>query len=95
MQEQMDTLPMTTFSRKSHSPLTKLAVLAGALSMLLGAIVLVGWYTHNSALIQINAAFVPMQYNTALGFLLSAIALLLLALGRDRGWRASPAWLSC
>jgi signal transduction histidine kinase/DNA-binding response OmpR family regulator/HPt (histidine-containing phosphotransfer) domain-containing protein len=67
-----------------RSPLNKLAVAAGALSMLLGAIVLVGWYSHNVTLIQINEAFVPMQYNTALGFLLSGIALLLLTLGRDR-----------
>jgi hypothetical protein len=67
-----------------RSPLNKLAILAGAMSMLLGAIVLVGWYTHNVTLIQINAAFVPMQYNTALGFLLSGMALLLLTLDRDR-----------
>ena len=67
-----------------RSPLNKLAILAGALSMLLGAIVLVGWYTHNVTLIQINAAFVPMQYNTALGFLLGGVALLLLTLDRDR-----------
>ena len=42
----------------------------------LGALVLVGWYTHNVNLIQIAPAFVPMQYNTALGFALSGLALL-------------------
>jgi signal transduction histidine kinase/DNA-binding response OmpR family regulator/HPt (histidine-containing phosphotransfer) domain-containing protein len=80
----MDTLPITTFSSMIRSPLNKLAILAGAFSMLLGAIVLAGWYLHNVTLIQINAAFVPMQYNTALGFLLSGMALLLLTLDWDR-----------
>lgn len=34
-----------------------------------------GWYTHTVALIQVSPAFVPMQYNTALGFLLSGTGL--------------------
>ena len=49
-----------------------LARLTGFLSLALGAIVLVGWYLHEPALIQVNPAFVPMQYNTALGFALDA-----------------------
>ena len=54
-----------------------IAVLTLALlAALLGAVVLLGWYTRNEALIQINPAFVPMQYNTALGFLLSGLGLL-------------------
>ena len=84
MQETMDNSPITPFSSLRHSALNKLAILAGALSLALGAVVLVGWYSHNVTLIQINAAFVPMQYNTALGFLLSGIALLLLTIGRDQ-----------
>jgi len=55
-----------------------LAHLAGLLALLLGTLVLFGWYTHNSALIQVNPAFVPMQYNTALGFVLGGIGLLAL-----------------
>lgn len=39
---------------------------------------MMGWYTHNLILIQINPAFAPMQYNTAMGFLLAGIALLAL-----------------
>ena len=50
-------------------------VLATA-SLMLGLLVLVGWYTRNAALIQVNPAFVPMQYNTALGFALSGLGLL-------------------
>jgi len=56
----------------------------GGLSVLLGTIVLVGWYTHNQNLIQINPAFVPMQYNTALGFFAGGLGLIALGLGKSR-----------
>ncbi|UCC57128.1 MAG: CHASE domain-containing protein, partial [Gammaproteobacteria bacterium] len=56
-----------------------LARLTGFLSLVLGTIVLLGWYLHEPALIQVNPAFVPMQYNTALGFALGGLALLGLA----------------
>ena len=56
-----------------------LARLMGAMSLLLGAVVLLGWYLHEPALIQVNPAFVPMQYNTALGFAVGGLALLGLA----------------
>ncbi|HED16048.1 MAG TPA: response regulator [Gammaproteobacteria bacterium] len=52
------------------------ANLSGLISLLLGGIVLLGWYLHEPALIQVNPAFVPMQYNTALGFALGGMALL-------------------
>lgn len=42
--------------------------------MLLGAIVIVGWFTHTPTLIQVNENFVPMQFNTALCFFLLGIA---------------------
>jgi PAS domain S-box-containing protein len=61
-----------------------LARFAGFLSLVLGAIVLLGWYLHEPALIQVNPAFVPMQYNTALGFALGGLALLGLAWSRPR-----------
>ena len=53
-----------------------LARLMGVLSLILGAVVLSGWYLHEPALIQVNPAFVPMQYNTALGFAVGGLALL-------------------
>ena len=57
----------------------KIEVLAAsAVSMLLGLSVMVGWHTHVIPLIQIHPSFVPMQYNTALGFLLSGLMLGLL-----------------
>ena len=66
-----------------------LARLTGFLSLALGAVVLLGWYLHEPALIQVNRAFVPMQYNTALGFALSGFALLGLAWSRLRLARAA------
>lgn len=57
----------------------KLAIsVAGGLSVALGLIVLTGWHSHNVALIQIRPQFMPMQYNTAIGFLLSGLTLLAL-----------------
>ena len=54
----------------------RIAMLAGLASLLLGGVVLLGWYLHEPTLIQVNPAFVPMQYNTALGFVLGGMALL-------------------
>ena len=59
-------------------------VLSSALSLLLGLVVLTGWYTHNLNLIQVNPAFVPMQYNTALGFVLAGLGLSAMAFSRLR-----------
>ena len=53
------------------------AISAGVLSVALGLIVLVGWHTGNKALIQILPVFVPMQYSTALGFVLCGAGMIL------------------
>jgi sensor domain CHASE-containing protein len=57
---------------------------SGGLTAGLGLSVLVGWYTHIPTLIQVYSDFVAMQYNTALGFLLSGGALLALAGRKSR-----------
>jgi len=57
----------------------------GTGTLLLGLVVIVGWYIGSRTLIQVLPQFVPMQYNTALGFVLSGAALLLLIRGRERG----------
>jgi PAS domain S-box-containing protein len=54
--------------------------LCGGFSALLGAVVLLGWYTKNVTLIQVLPSFVPMQYNTALGFLICGMGLLIITL---------------
>lgn len=63
-------------------------LISGLISSILGLVVLVGWYTHNATLIQVLPSFVPMQYNTAMGFFLSGLALLLVNTGRRTiaGW---------
>ncbi|ASP46437.1 sensor histidine kinase [Cognaticolwellia beringensis] len=50
-------------------------IIAAIYTFVLGAIVLTGWYISNSGLIQVLPQFSPMQFNTALGFLLSGIGL--------------------
>jgi len=53
------------------------AITTGAFTVALGVVVLVGWYTGNKVLIQVLPMFVPMQYNTALGFVLCGSGMLL------------------
>ncbi|HIB43042.1 MAG TPA: hypothetical protein EYO37_03555 [Nitrospina sp.] len=55
-----------------------LSIVCGCLCILLGAVVLYGWHTQFLPLIQIHSSFVPMQYNTALGFLLCGLGLIFL-----------------
>lgn len=62
--------------------LSTLVVSSAVVVLLLGTVVLLGWYTHNTSLIQINPDFVPMQYNTALGFFLSGVILLFMNTNR-------------
>jgi len=61
-------------------------LLPGVASGMLGLLVLAGWHTHNTTLVQVHSAFVPMQYNTALGFLLCGTGLLAVAVG---WWRTT------
>jgi PAS domain S-box-containing protein len=57
-------------------PINKVALSITAFcSFLLGAVVITGWYLHATELIQVLPQFAPMQYNTALGFLLSGASL--------------------
>lgn len=49
--------------------------ISSSISVLAGITVIYGWYMANPLLIQISEKFVPMQFNTALGFILSGIIL--------------------
>ncbi|GEM_PF-1298579 len=51
-------------------------LICGTLTACLGLVVIFGWYAGNQALVQINPAFAPMQYNTALGFLFCGLGLI-------------------
>ena len=48
----------------------------GIVVLSLGLVVMSGWILHSPALIQVNPAFVPMQFNTALCFFLCSLATL-------------------
>ncbi len=72
-------------SRAIGRRVSEIVVMAmGGVSILLGTVVLTGWYTHNATLIQVHPAFVPMQYNTALCFLLCGAGMLSLVFRRVR-----------
>lgn len=61
-----------TFERGLHV----LACVLAAATLTLGIVVLFGWHTGNRTLVQVLPQFVPMQYNTALGFVFGGTALL-------------------
>ncbi|MCB1178528.1 MAG: GGDEF domain-containing protein [Leptospiraceae bacterium] len=64
-------------SVKRFSRVLNLSVFLGGLLMfILGFLVIFGWYTNNPTLIQVYPKFVPMQYNTALGFLIFGVVLI-------------------
>jgi signal transduction histidine kinase/DNA-binding response OmpR family regulator/HPt (histidine-containing phosphotransfer) domain-containing protein len=68
----------------NHPLAAALVYAASGFSILLGATVLYGWHTEKTALIQVSPSFAPMQYNTALGFLVSGAGLGLLLFRRER-----------
>jgi signal transduction histidine kinase/CheY-like chemotaxis protein len=64
--------------------LSHASVALAAGTLLLGLVVLFGWHSGNRTLVQVLPQFVPMQYNTALGFVFAGAALLALVLERPR-----------
>ena len=61
-----------------------IAAASGASVAALGGLVVAGWLTVAVALIQVLPGFPPMQYNTALGFMICGAALLTAALDLGR-----------
>jgi signal transduction histidine kinase/DNA-binding response OmpR family regulator len=66
---------------------TRLAAGAAIFVVVLGLTVLTGWITHTTWLVQLLPHLPPMTRNTAACFVLSGLALLMLALGSPR-WPA-------
>lgn len=58
--------------------------LAAVFCAVIGAAVIVGWFLDLRTVVQVLPALVPMQFNTALGILLSAVAIFGLSTGRRR-----------
>jgi PAS domain S-box-containing protein len=78
---------MTQATLSSESPRSAAAFIAaasGASVAVLGGLVVAGWLTVALALIQVLPGFPPMQYNTALGFMICGAALLAAALDLRR-----------
>jgi PAS domain S-box-containing protein len=57
---------------------------AGALCGAVGWLALAGWHLHAPALFQLSEKWTPVQYNTALSFVLCGVALMALARERRR-----------
>lgn len=68
-------MTLTFFDRYLNS--RQVAIVLTGLCLLLGTSVLIGWYLKNLTLIQVRPEFVPMQYNTALGFVIIGSGILL------------------
>src|ERR1700694_4628988 len=58
--------------------------LCGALAILFGSVVLVGWLDHSTFLIQLAANLPPMQRDTAVSFVLTGVGLVGIAVSRPR-----------
>jgi two-component system, sensor histidine kinase and response regulator len=80
----------------SPKPLTlgarALLVPAGGASIILGALALTGWVFHVPGLTRVGPSLNPMVANTAVGFVLDGLALILLASGRRRWALPGAAW---
>jgi len=70
-----------------------IVVICSFLPFLLGGIAILGWYTRNPHLIQLHPNFVPMQFNTALGFLGCGIGLFLLGFSEIQGVKVASAFI--
>ncbi len=68
-----------------------LLILAGGASMALGGLALIGWLFHIPALTRSGTSFVPMVANTAAGFLVDGLALILISIWRPRAAMACAA----
>jgi signal transduction histidine kinase/CheY-like chemotaxis protein len=58
--------------------------IAAYVAIAVGLTVMVGWYAHWTAIIQISPSFPPMQFNTALGFFLCGSGSAMLMSDRSR-----------
>ena len=72
----------------SPKPLTfgvrAILIPAGGVSIILGALALTGWVFHMPGLTRAGPSFNPMVANTAVGFVLDGLALIMLASGRRK-----------
>jgi len=77
------TPPTPEAASRSQNMLLVVTNVIGVLLSLLGCLIVVAWYLHNPAILQINPSYVPMQFNTALAFLATGVSLCLAAQGKQ------------
>src|SRR5215813_1653890 len=80
----MPKLWLTAKHSSRTAQLDLVVLVAGEFAVALGSVVLFGWYTHSSWLVQLWPTFAPMQYNAALSVLLCGLGLLALSWQRIR-----------
>jgi signal transduction histidine kinase/CheY-like chemotaxis protein len=61
---------------KREQQINNIVIGLGVIVLVVGLVVIFGWHTKNTTFIQILPSFAPMQYNTALGFVFSSLALI-------------------
>ena len=66
---------MALDSSLKYSWQSKMIFGLGLSILVCGLVVMVGWHVHSLKIIQIMPEFVPMKYNTAIGFMLCGLAL--------------------
>ena len=76
-----------------RSLLRACGMVSGGASLVLGLLVVLGWHIGSVTLVQLAPTLVPMQYNTALGFICCGLGLLMFVAGRER-WAVWPGLLA-
>ncbi|OAI56849.1 hypothetical protein AYO49_03435 [Verrucomicrobiaceae bacterium SCGC AG-212-N21] len=65
-------------------PTGRLTLASGILAILLGLTVMAGWLLRSPTIVRLHPSYAPMQFLTAVNFLLSGVALTALGIGRRR-----------
>ncbi|GMR08524.1 MAG: hypothetical protein BMS9Abin26_1529 [Gammaproteobacteria bacterium] len=73
---------VTKQTNPASTPMLHVVNAAGGLAVLLGLMVMIGWFIDSSLLVQLRSQLVPMQFNTALAFVLCGAGLLSLVRNR-------------
>ena len=78
-----------------RKPASVISLIATLITMLIGILAIIGWYTHNDFLRSILPGQVKMKFNVTLGFIFSSIVLLLFLFAqKNKIWRIVSAFLS-
>ncbi|MDD5730040.1 MAG: hypothetical protein PHN57_02815, partial [Candidatus Omnitrophica bacterium] len=61
-----------------------LMLISGLVAIVVGIVVLFGWHTSNLKLLQAHSGFVPMRYQSAVGFVFCGFSLLAITFASNR-----------